>query len=390
LTTYQLWLIAALAGFILGSLGISLWLASSFLSVLERKRSRLLLGAAVLAGLLASGLIPGWKLLTRIGDSPEAPVTGGEIVLLSYIHIGSFVGLAIILIGRRRAPRSAPPTRESDLGLGPSLLTLHGARHPTSLFPRIPGNQVYGILRRDWEVPISLDGRELPPDLEGFTILHLSDLHLGSYLVAEYFEAVLEQTAALAHDVLVLTGDFLDKRSRPAEAVPWLKRLAAGRRTLAVLGNHDLYDHPVDEVRQMLRSAGIELLGGEPALFPRGAATVAFVGLDYQNWWRPFPVEELRQRVPPEALPILLAHTPCVFPEAQEAGFPLVLCGHTHGGQLRLPGLGALFIPARYGRRYQMGLYRSGRSFLHVHPGIGGYPPLRIACPPEITRLILR
>jgi predicted MPP superfamily phosphohydrolase len=390
LTTYQLWLIATLAGFILGSLGISLWLASSFLSVLRRKRSRLLLGAGVLAGLLASGLLPGSRLFSRLGNSPGAPITGGEVLLLAYLHLGLFTGLAIILIGRRRAPRSDPPTWESDLGLGPRLLTIHGARRPASLFPRIRWNQVYGILRRDWEVPISLDGRELPPELDGFTILHLSDLHLGSYLVAEYFEAVLEQAVALPHDVLVLTGDFLDKRSRPSEAAPWLGRLAAGRRALAVLGNHDLYDHPVEEVRGMLRSAGIELLGEEPAVFRRGAAAVAFVGLDYQNWWRPFPVDALRRKVPPEALPILLAHTPCVFPGAQAAGFPLVLCGHTHGGQVRLPGLGALFIPARYGRRYQMGLYRSGGSFLHVHPGIGGYPPLRIACPPEITRLILR
>jgi predicted MPP superfamily phosphohydrolase len=116
---------------------------------------------------------------------------------------------------------------------------------------------------------------------------------------------------------------------------------------------------------------------------------VGLAGLDYQNWWTPFPAAALRSRLPAGALPVLLAHTPCVFPQADRAGFALVLCGHTHGGQVRLPGMGALFIPARYGRRYQMGLYRHGGSHLHVHPGIGGPPPLRLGCPPEITRLVL-
>ena len=102
---------------------------------------------------------------------------------------------------------------------------------------------------------------------------------------------------------------------------------------------------------------------------------VAFAGLDYQNWWKRFPVQEARAGIPGGALPVLLTHTPCPFPRAREAGFALVLCGHTHGGQIRVPVLGAPFIPARYGRRYQMGLYKEGSSHLHVHPGLGGPPP---------------
>ncbi len=390
MTAYQGWLIAALLGFSLGPVGISLWIASSFLSVLRRKRARILAGGAVLAGLLASGLFPGLELYRRIGASPGQPVGPAEVILLAYLHLGFISGLVIIFVGRRRAPRPSPPTRESDLGLGGGFLSLHRARRPGSPFPRIPFNQVYRIICRDWELPVSLEDRPLPAELQGFTILHLSDIHLGDYLVAEYFQAVGERAAALPHDVLVLTGDFLHARARPADLERWLSGLTAGRRTFAVLGNHDFYDHQAEDLKAALRAAGVELLGGETAVVRRGPAAVAFAGVDYQNWWRPFPVAELRRKIPPGAFPVLLAHTPCVFPQAEAEGFPLVLCGHTHGGQIRLPGVGAIFIPARYGRRYQMGLYRSNRSFLHVHPGIGGPPPLRLSCPPEITRLILK
>jgi predicted MPP superfamily phosphohydrolase len=382
--------LASLLAFSLGPLGISLWLASSFLAVFPKKRARLLAGAAVLSTLLATGWLPGLRLYRRLGALPGSPVTAGEVVLLGYLTLGALVGSGIVVFGRRRAPQpSIPCTRESDLGLGKRLLSLHRRRKPLSPFSLLPWNQAYQASHRDWEIPLRPGGAALAPDLDGFTILHLSDFHYGSYLVEEYFEAVRDYVRGLDYDVLALTGDFLDRRGSVESLGRWLEGFQAKGPVLGILGNHDILEHPLEELRRTLTRAGVRLLGGEVELVRRGAAAVGFAGLDYQNWWRPFPLAELRRRIPDGALPVLLTHTPCLFPQAAR-DFPLVLCGHTHGGQIRLPGVGALFVPARYGRRYQMGLYQEGGSYLHVHPGMGGRPPLRVACAPEITRLVLR
>lgn len=388
-TPYQIWLLAAMVFFCLGPLGISLWLASSVLSIVRKKRLRLLLGALVLAGLLLSGWVTGLNHLRRIGEMPNAPVTPGELVLLGYLHTGAIIGVGIVLFGRRRAPRSRSPNREEDLGMGQKLLSLHAARNPRNPLLRIPFNQNYQVRQRDWELPLELDDGPLPADLHGFTILHLSDLHLGSHFIPEYYDSLRERVQATERDVLILTGDFLHTRCEMDHLGRFLQGLGDPERTFAILGNHDIFDHDRREVESVISRSGVRLLGGKTALIRRGSAAVGFAGLDYQNWWLPFPVEELRRQIPAGALPVLITHTPCVFPRAMKAGFPLVLCGHTHGGQVRFPGIGALFIPGRYGRRYQMGLYQVGSRYLHVHPGLGGPIPLRIGCTPELTRLIL-
>jgi predicted MPP superfamily phosphohydrolase len=390
-TAYQGWLAAALAAFSLGPLGISLWMTSSVLAVIPRKRFRILAGGALLLALLSSGWIPGLALIRRAGAAPDSPVTRGEVFLLGYLHLGLVAGIAIVVFGHRHAPRPPiPPIREATVGDPDRLVMLHRARDPRNPFLKIRGNEVYRLTRRDWEVPIGMGGDALPVDLDGFTILHVSDVHVGDYLVPEYFQAVREEILALPRDVLVFTGDFLDRSAPVAALSPWLEGLGRAGDAFAVLGNHDLHDHDAGEVKAALASAGVRYIGAGTAVVRRGEVQVCLAGIDYQNWWKPFPFAALLREVPEGALPILLAHTPCVFPRAIEAGFPLVLCGHTHGGQVRAGSFGALFIPARYGRRYQMGLYRVGESYLHVHPGIGGPPPLRLCCPPEITRLVLR
>jgi hypothetical protein len=390
MTPPQAWLLATLLAFSLGPIGVSLWLANSVLSLFHRKRFRVLAGATVLLALLVSGWLPGLRLFARLTTDPGRKVTVDELFVLGYLSAGAIIGVAIVAFGRRRAPQPIPSTREEDLGVGKKLLALHRARKPFSPYLLVPGNQVYQVQHRDWEIPLSPGDRPLPEELDGFTILHLSDIHYGGYLIPEYFDAVRDHVAGLKPDMLIFTGDFL-ARSEPASALTeWLGGFEGASGALAVLGNHDFIDHAPQELSAAISKAGLRLLGGDALVVRRGGAEIGFAGLDYQNWWRPFPVEELRRKIPAGALAVLVTHTPCVFPAARAAGFQLVLCGHTHGGQIRLPGLGALLLPARYGRRYQMGLYHEGQSFLHVHPGVGGPPPVRWACQPEITRLILR
>ncbi len=388
---YQVWVFTALLAFSLGPLGLASWLANSVLAIFHHKRVRIALSLFTLALTLASGWVPGWILLSSGPESLSAPVSIRELLLLAYLHAGAIAGIGILVFGRSRAPLAAGETPAGrDLCAADRLLALHRSRHPHDLRIRIPFNQAYRLQLREWRVRFPAPGGEpLPPDLDGFSILHVSDFHHGDYLVPEYFEAVREAVESVEHDVLLVTGDFLDRQGRIDILEEWLSRFPRRKEAFAVLGNHDFHDHKVDELKATLSRSGFKLLGGQVETIRRGGAALALAGLDYQNWWRPFPLAELRRRIPAGAFPVLATHTPCPFPAAALAGFPLVLCGHTHGGQLRLPGVGAVFIPARYGRRYQMGLYEERGSFLHVHPGIGGAPAWRWACPPEVTRLVL-
>ncbi len=393
---YQVWVLAALLAFSLGPLGLASWLANSVLAVFRRKRVRIALGLVALALTLASGWVPGWLLLSSGSEFLASPVSLREVLLLAYLHAGALAGIGVLVFGRSRAPQAGeriPGVHGAsirDLCAADRLLALHRERFPRDFRIRIPFNQVYRLHLREWRVRFPPSrGPSLHPDLEGLSILHLSDLHHGGYLVPEYFEAVREAVEAVAHDVLIVTGDFLDRHGRIDSLEEWLSRFPRRKESFAVLGNHDIHDHRIDDLIAALSRSGLRLIGGKVETIRRGGAALALAGLDYQNWWRPFPLAELRRLVPDGAFPVLATHTPCPFPAAARAGFPLVLCGHTHGGQVRLPGVGAVFIPARYGRRYQMGLYEDRGSYLHVHPGIGGAPAWRWACPPEFTRLVL-
>jgi len=164
-TAYQGWVLAALLAFSLGPVGISLWLSSSFLAVRPRKRARLLAGVLTLGALLLSGWLPGRNLYRRMGDAPFSPVIASEVVVLAYLHVGAVVGMGILFLGRRRAPRPIPPTRDEDLGLGKALLALHRNQRGPSVLARLPFNQVYQVRLRDWVVPLDLGSRPLPAEL---------------------------------------------------------------------------------------------------------------------------------------------------------------------------------------------------------------------------------
>src|SRR6185369_10481753 len=100
------------------------------------------------------GWLPGLRLLARLSTDPARKVTLDELFVLGYLTSGAIVGVAIVAFGRRRAPQPIPSTREEDLGVGKKLLSLHRARHPFSPYLLVPGNQVYHVRHRDWEIPI--------------------------------------------------------------------------------------------------------------------------------------------------------------------------------------------------------------------------------------------
>ncbi|GAB4439792.1 MAG: metallophosphoesterase [Chloroflexi bacterium OHK40] len=236
---------------------------------------------------------------------------------------------------------------------------------------------------------VTLHHRALPADLDGLRIGHLSDLHLGMRFTAANSRWAAERMLEEAPDLLALTGDFVSyARAIPtlAHVLAPLARLTPRLGIYAVPGNHDYWEG-VAAIRRALAPLGVRFLLNEHVLLERGGARLLVAGVDDQWSGRPDLGAALAGG-PDGAFRVLLAHCPDIADEAAARGVHVQLSGHTHGGHVRAPGLGALCLP-RHGWRYTIGHERIGAMQLYVSRGLGGVP-LRFGCPPEATVITLR
>ncbi|KYH33317.1 metallophosphoesterase [Neomoorella mulderi] len=233
----------------------------------------------------------------------------------------------------------------------------------------------------------------LPPELDGLRIIQLSDVHYGFgwFRHKDRVISVIERVRSLSPDVVVLTGDLLDMSAPPSlvDALP-LEGIKAPLGAYAVLGNHD---HAVGQavVVRALAGKGINVLVNESVRLENGGVPFWLVGVDDPFTGEP-DLDKALTNVPMDAFKILLAHAPDFAPRAAEAGLPLVLSGHSHGGQVCLPGVGGLAYPP-LGRKYSQGLHRveGTRTWVYTNRGLGtSIVPVRLFCPPEVTVLTLR
>lgn len=230
----------------------------------------------------------------------------------------------------------------------------------------------------------------LPEELSGFRILQLSDLHLPGR-----FPRFAETAAALLQgvevDLCVLNGDYRWGYYGPADHVPEQVRLIlSGVRsrygTMACIGNHDIV-----AVLESLEAAGIPFLFNEGAALHAGAATLWVCAVDDPHVFRCDRLDRAVQDAPPGAFILLLVHSPERIAEAENAGVSLYLAGHTHGGQIRLPLLGALSKNAKCTREQSMGKWRYGNMQGYTTTGLGTTDvPVRFNCPPEAAIITLR
>ncbi len=227
----------------------------------------------------------------------------------------------------------------------------------------------------------------LPAAFDGFTILHLSDLHLD--ISPGAMARVGELVRGLDYDLCVLTGDFRGRTFGPcAETLAALERLAAQLRgpLYGVLGNHDSI-----EMVPAMEAMGIRLLLNECAVIDRGAALLHLAGIDDAHFFRVDSIAKAAQDIPERAFAILLSHTPEIYRQAAHAGFALMLAGHTHGGQICLPGGVPVTLDAKLPRRFGAGAWRYHSMLGYTSRGAGtSLLPARLNCPPEITLHILR
>jgi predicted MPP superfamily phosphohydrolase len=238
-----------------------------------------------------------------------------------------------------------------------------------------------------WYEPQALQIEKIPiqtPSTGGkVRLLQVSDLHLSKF--DHYFEKVSQQIEDLKPDVILLTGDYLEEERNIRGVLSFLKKLKAPQGIFAVQGNWEYWSRLEGEnLRRHFRGAGVTLLINERADLNINGHALSIYGLDYPSSID--NLNRLQSDVDPQRFNLLLSHVPAFAHEKLDSSFNLILSGHTHGGQVRLPYLPPFYLP-RYSGRFVSGLYHVSqhRIPLYVSRGVGtSVLPLRFLCRPEI------
>lgn len=231
----------------------------------------------------------------------------------------------------------------------------------------------------------------LHPDLAGFRIALLTDLHVGPYTGKEFIARAVALANDAAPDLALLGGDYVHRSGRYfapcAEAVAELR---APFGVHGVTGNHDYWEG-VEICSRTFADARVALLRNRAVPIERGAGRLWLAGVDDLMVRAADPIAAM-SRVPHGEPTVLLSHNPDLA-ELLPPSLPvsLMLSGHTHGGQIRLPLLGSPVVPSRYGQKYVAGLAYRGEMAVYTSRGIGTIsPPVRLNCPPEVSLVTLQ
>ncbi len=222
----------------------------------------------------------------------------------------------------------------------------------------------------------------LPKAFEGFRVLHLSDLHLD--MPGDFPHVLGERIRDLDYDLCVMTGDYRYTTFGGLEpALDGLERLRSQLQgpIYAVLGNHD-------SIRMVpaMEAMGIRLLLNEAVSVVKDGAAIQLAGIDDPHYYRADNLERACRGIGHRDVAILLAHSPEVYQHAAHAGFQLMLCGHTHGGQICLPGRRPIIYDAKCPRALANGPWKYHELIGYTSPGAGSsVVEVRINCPPEVT-----
>ena len=260
----------------------------------------------------------------------------------------------------------------------------------------IPGSYAYmrhfephWLRRVDHEVPLGLD----PP----IRLAHLSDFHASDVVPLSFIERSIDLALDANPDVVCLTGDYITRDLKQAsDYARILRRLSAAAPTLACVGNHDggAWVEPrggypdLREVGALLNDAGIEWLHNRSHVLRVGDQALRLVGVG-DLWAGELDASRAFADVTDQHIPtVLLSHNPDSKTELESAPWDLMLCGHTHGGQLALPVIGTPFAPV-HDHRYVHGLNEWNGRLLHTTSGVGNLHGLRFGCRPEVAVLNL-
>jgi predicted MPP superfamily phosphohydrolase len=223
---------------------------------------------------------------------------------------------------------------------------------------------------------------QIPKEFDGFTILHLSDLHVDmSQAAMARLTAILKD---ISYDLCVLTGDYRGQSSGPYEAtLASMSQICAELKKPAygVLGNHDT-------IRMLpgLEEMGIRMLLNEYETITHNNECIYLAGIDDAHFYRADNIEKAASGIPNDKFSILLSHTPEIYRQAALADFSLLLSGHTHGGQICLPGGIPITLDSVLPRHMGSGPWKHREMIGYTSVGAGSsVVPVRFNCPPEIT-----
>lgn len=247
----------------------------------------------------------------------------------------------------------------------------------TGLYKRGCRNAARPILREN-----HIRSKTLPKAFDGFSILHLSDLHIEMSAAAmSHIRGVLPQ---IDYDICVLTGDYRAQTWGPYHAAlagTAVLCAAIKKPIFGVLGNHDT-------IRMLpnLEAMGIRMLMNESTAIERGDYRIQIAGIDDAHFYRADNIEKAASGISPGDFSILLSHTPEIYQQAAHAEFDLLLTGHTHGGQICLPGGTPITLDSVLPRRLGAGAWKYHGLTGYTSVGAGtSIAPVRFNCPPEIT-----
>lgn len=332
----------------------------------------------VVPGLFAPGVLRRPVPIRDVWTALPLPLQAWCVMCLA-----GFAGLCfgIARYWLQRTPRAQTAFESRTLDIARALGRRPVGDGPFQSLVRLPFNQCFQleVTTRTFELD------RLPPRWDGLSILHLSDLHFLGTIDRSWFERVIEEALTLDFDMVVCTGDIIDRE----ECLDWLPvtlgRLHAPQGCWFILGNHDWH---IDEqrVRDAMRGLGWTDLAGTLHVLDMAGQRIVLGGSE-RPWMGKHPPFHA---APEDAFRLLLSHSPDNFAWARRQRVDLMLSGHNHGGQVVLPGIGPVFSPSLHGVRYAGGVFQSGPTLMFVNRGLSGRHPLRVGARPEISRLILR
>lgn len=384
-------IVAGLLGIILALALISIrFLVSDHLA----KKFYKLFGLADLA--IIAVIIGGWAIRSLVPDIFIAFFGNvATVFLMSQLICGVLVVLAVVarfFYRKFGKPTRFNPARRRMLGYAMLYPVMSTA---ISLY----GNRVEknSDVENFYDVPI----KNLPPELEGFRLAQISDLHLGAYFSLERLENLLQRVADAKPDLLAITGDIFDDMILNPAAVKIVDSFTEKFRygIFYIHGNHEHF-RGITAIEKLLAQTKIHFLLNSAE---NVTSKLYVLGVDYPSrapvmnsggdkereqlfaTARKNFVDKASENVPDDAIKILLAHHPEFIDDGAERNFALTLTGHTHGSQFGIFGV-PLFPVFKYTR----GVVKIGDSFGYVHVGNGSWFPFRFGCPPEIAYFTLR
>ncbi len=257
-------------------------------------------------------------------------------------------------------------------------LPIHGVQ--ARLLNLIPGNEIFKLVFEHKTIAL----RGLPRQSEGLRIVQLSDLHFTGKVGIEFFKRIVELCNQANPDLVVLTGDVVDQ----ASCLNWLDQtlgqVQANLGRFYVLGNHDRRVADSNQLRDSIEATGFMPLNGQWHKLEIAGGCLWLSGNELP-WYRGAESLPLDPPSDVSAPRVLVAHSPDQFRWALARNIDLMLTGHCHGGQIRLPLIGPIISPSRFGVRFASGAFELGALTMLVSRGISADDPIRLHCPPELT-----